>query len=221
MPALNRSFLYCEGCPKPLMRGVLHALSAPIVPTVGCGLLIYMSERTMYDITAAVAFSGAIMICFCCSAAYHRTTWRSKRDEIIAMKLDYCGISIAIAGSYIHLCMYTLERTDGMLLFSLSTLVSMLSFVWIFRGNPPTIMHLSTACTAIPFLPSMYINMGPRLFCCALSVWILHAIGLLIYKTKRPDPWPTVFGHHEVFHTLVVAATVLTYYVHSVLVSRI
>ena len=28
---------------------------------------------------------------------------------------------------------------------------------------------------------------------------------------KRPDPIPTVFGYHEVFHALVVAAAVVHY----------
>jgi hemolysin III len=29
-----------------------------------------------------------------------------------------------------------------------------------------------------------------------------------VYATKGPDPWPDVFGFHEVFHALVIAAVV-------------
>jgi hemolysin III len=28
--------------------------------------------------------------------------------------------------------------------------------------------------------------------------------GALVYARKRPDPWPAVFGFHEVFHACTV-----------------
>ena len=34
----------------------------------------------------------------------------------------------------------------------------------------------------------------------------LYTVGAVVYALKRPNPWPTVFGYHEVFHTLVVGA---------------
>ena len=38
---------------------------------------------------------------------------------------------------------------------------------------------------------------------------ILYTIGAVVYATRRPDPWPRVFGFHEVFHALVIAAAAL------------
>ncbi len=35
---------------------------------------------------------------------------------------------------------------------------------------------------------------------------LLYTIGALVYATRRPDPVPAVFGYHEIFHALVVAA---------------
>ena len=29
-------------------------------------------------------------------------------------------------------------------------------------------------------------------------------MGALIYVRKRPDPWPLVFGYHEVFHAVTI-----------------
>jgi hemolysin III len=34
----------------------------------------------------------------------------------------------------------------------------------------------------------------------------LYTLGAIVYALKRPNPWPAVFGFHEVFHTLVVLA---------------
>ena len=35
---------------------------------------------------------------------------------------------------------------------------------------------------------------------------MLYTVGAVIYATQRPDPSPAVFGYHEIFHVLVVAA---------------
>jgi hemolysin III len=40
---------------------------------------------------------------------------------------------------------------------------------------------------------------------------VLYTIGAVVYATRRPDPWPRVFGFHEVFHALVIAAAVLQF----------
>ena len=35
--------------------------------------------------------------------------------------------------------------------------------------------------------------------------------GAVIYASERPNPWPKVFGYHEIFHALVLAAAGLHY----------
>jgi hemolysin III len=40
---------------------------------------------------------------------------------------------------------------------------------------------------------------------------ILYTAGAVVLAARRPDPAPTVFGYHEVWHTMVLAASVLHY----------
>jgi hemolysin III len=35
---------------------------------------------------------------------------------------------------------------------------------------------------------------------------LLYTLGALAYASHRPDPWPRVFGYHEVFHLATIAA---------------
>ena len=35
---------------------------------------------------------------------------------------------------------------------------------------------------------------------------LLYTAGAVVYATQRPNPNPRVFGYHEVFHALVIAA---------------
>ena len=40
---------------------------------------------------------------------------------------------------------------------------------------------------------------------------LLYTAGAIIYASGRPNPFPGVFGYHEVFHALVIAAASLHY----------
>jgi hemolysin III len=40
---------------------------------------------------------------------------------------------------------------------------------------------------------------------------LLYTAGAMVYASERPNPLPKVFGYHEVFHALVLAAVGLHY----------
>ena len=42
---------------------------------------------------------------------------------------------------------------------------------------------------------------------------ISYSVGAIVYATKVPDPWPRVFGYHEIFHALTVLAAGCHYFV--------
>ena len=44
-----------------------------------------------------------------------------------------------------------------------------------------------------------------------LAGGLLYTGGGLVYALRRPNPRPAVFGYHEIFHLLVVAAVALQY----------
>ncbi len=38
---------------------------------------------------------------------------------------------------------------------------------------------------------------------------LLYTVGAVVYAFRRPNPWPRIFGFHEIFHALVIAAAVV------------
>ena len=40
---------------------------------------------------------------------------------------------------------------------------------------------------------------------------LLYSLGALAYATHWPNPFPRLIGHHEVFHLLVAAASIVLY----------
>jgi hemolysin III len=40
---------------------------------------------------------------------------------------------------------------------------------------------------------------------------LIFMAGFVVYYRRQPDPWPTVFGHHEIWHLLVMAGVFCHY----------
>jgi hemolysin III len=40
---------------------------------------------------------------------------------------------------------------------------------------------------------------------------LLYSAGAVVYTPPKPDPRPQVFGYHEIFHVLVIAAAAVQY----------
>jgi hemolysin III len=62
---------------------------------------------------------------------------------------------------------------------------------------------------ALPTLITTPRGAGPAALVAGRGV--LSTAGAVIYARKRPDPVSAVFGYHEVFHVLVIAAAALQY----------
>jgi hemolysin III len=44
-----------------------------------------------------------------------------------------------------------------------------------------------------------------------IAAGALYSVGAVIYARERPNPWPGVFGYHEIFHGLVLVAAGIQY----------
>ena len=65
--------------------------------------------------------------------------------------------------------------------------------------------------TAVVALGDMWEQLGPAFVIWILAGGLCYTIGAVTYATRKPDPVPTVFGYHEVFHALVIAAAACHY----------
>ena len=62
---------------------------------------------------------------------------------------------------------------------------------------------------AIVIIPALVARVGMSGLAFLLAGGGLYSLGALAYALRRPRLWPSVFGYHEVFHLLVIAATAL------------
>lgn len=57
----------------------------------------------------------------------------------------------------------------------------------------------------------VWINSGIAPAILLMAGGLLYIAGALCYHRRRPDPVPSVFGYHEVFHTFVGVAAACQY----------
>jgi hemolysin III len=101
----------------------------------------------------------------------------------------------------------------------------MLSIVWggailgvLFRifwvGAPRWLyvpLYLLLGWAAVLYFPEFVDESPTAVLVLMITGGGLYTLGALVYGFKKPDPWPSWYGFHEVFHTLTIAAFVVHY----------
>ncbi len=196
---------------RPLMRGVLH-LGAALLAPAGLVLLLLAADSPRGYVGAAI-FSTSMLLLYTTSASYHLIPW-SARPRNVMKRVDHSMIFALIAGTYTPFCLIILGNAWG---------ITMLSLVWTFAGLG---MLLMVAWPSAPrwLTVGLYMGLGwigiipafevvPNLETGALAMLFaggaFYSIGAVIYALRRPNPFPRVFGFHEVFHTFVIVGSVI------------
>jgi hemolysin III len=192
---------------KPRLRGVFHegafygavVLGVPLVATAEPG-------RARF---AAAVYASCAALCFGASALYHRPTWRPRVRGWLA-RLDHAGIYLLIAGTYTPLCLLVMSAGWGKVILTIvwsgACAGILLKLVWL---RSPKWLAAVIALTlgwvaVIAFGQLLKIAAAGLLLLVAGG--LLYSLGAVVYARKRPDPIPHLFGYHELFHVLTVAA---------------
>ena len=197
---------------KPHLRGWLHAGMAPIAVVLGIVLVIFSPPQYRW---AAALYSLTAILLFGTSAVYHRFTW-SERTRILLKRLDHSNIFLIIAGSYTPFAVVLLpadqERTLLILVWTGALAGVLFRVFWV--GAPRwlyTPIYIALGWVAIFYLPAFWSAGGPLVVILLALGGIFYSVGGVVYALKRPNPSPTWFGFHEVFHALTLLGFLTQY----------
>jgi len=59
-----------------------------------------------------------------------------------------------------------------------------------------------------PYFGALRDALGTPPLLLLLAGGVAYSLGAGVYALRRPDPFPRTFGYHEVFHALVIVASV-------------
>ena len=131
-------------------------------------------------------------------------------------RLDHTMIFVLIAGSYTPFALLVLHGTFGLVIlivaWSAAAAGAVFKLVWIDApGRLVAGTYVAAGWIVVIAMPQLFDRLGPVAVGGLALGGILYSVGAVIYARQRPDPVPAVFGYHEVFHLLVVAAAALQY----------
>jgi hemolysin III len=191
----------------PLLRGVSHAVAFWLA-LIAAFVLVMLAPGPAR--APALVYGVGLCALFAISGLYHRWRW-DLRWRPLLRRLDHCTIYVFIAASCTPLGLLLLSgpmRTIVVLGVWCSALGGVvLSVAWIAAPRVlVAVSYLAVGCVAIAALPQILDRLGPAPIVLLGLGALLYCFGAGVYAFKRPDPWPSTFGFHEVFHSLVILA---------------
>lgn len=193
---------------KPILRGWSHLVAAIVFPLLGLAL-VAPADGGGAKVATGV-YTAGLTVMYGVSAAYHRGRW-SPPVRRRMRRLDHSTILIGIAATYTPIMAVGVGGTTAKVMLTIVWLGALggvaMRLLWF--DAPRWIVattYLGLGWVALLALPSMLDKLGTATLFLVLLGGLVYSAGALVFARKRPDPLPTVFGYHEVFHALVLIA---------------
>jgi hemolysin III len=171
-------------------------------------LVIALADASAGHRALLVIYTAGTLAMFGVSALYHRVCWQPRAHAVMS-RLDHSTIFLAIAGAYTPVAAIGLDgwhRTAVLATVWAGAAVGVL-LEWLPFTTPRalfTAVYVVVGWSAALALPQLFAGLGGVGFGLVLGGGVAYTLGAVVYATKRPDPWPRVFGFHEVFHAFTV-----------------
>lgn len=199
-----------------MLRGYSHLVAALAAPLALAVLLLIADSPRAY--VGSAVFGASLVLLFSTSAGYHLLPWPPRVRPVI-QRVDHSMIFVAVAGMYVPFCLQAMPVAWGITVLSL---IGGLAFAGIalkqawFRAPRwvGVTMYVAVGWTAVVAVPVL--QLGSRAMALLALSGVLFTVGAVCFATGRPRLLPGIFGHHELFHAMVVAGTALIYGVVSV-----
>jgi hemolysin III len=200
---------------KPRLRGVSHAF-AFVAALVGYGFLaLAPAEGTR--LLAGRVYGASLVLMFGISAMYHCPNWSPATAQRI-QRFDHAAIYGLIAGTFTPIAVLDMEGGWGTALLWVMWAAALTGAGLALLGlSGPrglrSVLYVVLGTVSFPMLLRL-----PDVIGLARVGWlafggVLYALGAGVYARRWPDPSPTVFGYHEVFHLMVIASATVHYVV--------
>ena len=194
------------------ISGLTHLIGALLsIAALWKLISVAFNRYNIWYIVSFAVFGISLILLYSSSAIYHLVK-ASPRILQNLRRLDHTMIYVLIAGTYTPFCLGPLRGTRGLYF---------LAAIWFiaFLGILFSIFHIKAPRW---IAASLYLGMGWAAVAVAKPLWqtlnqgaliwlamggFFYSFGALIYIFKRPNPFPGIFGFHEIWHLFVLAGS--------------
>lgn len=197
---------------KDTFSGLSH-LSGALVALIGVGLLVTHTRPAAGAIVCTCVYGACLVALYLASAAYHLVIASERATRVLRL-IDHAAIFSMVAGT----CTPIFYRA-----FSGRALVLVLGAMWAvaivgivlklaWRRAPRfvyTAAYVAMGWSSILCAPALVSELPRAALGLVVAGGVTYTLGALVYALKRPDPFPRVFGFHEIWHVFVLGGSAL------------
>jgi len=204
--------------PREPVNSISH-LAGALASVAGLTLLVIVAalRAGVWHIVSFSIFGAALIMMYTSSGLYHGLHL-SPKGLLRMRRLDHIMIFILIAGTYTPICLVPLRGVLGFSLFGIVWGIALAGIILkLFFMNTPRWVSTSIylvmgwLCIIAIYPLSMVLSTGGMAWLGAGGFF--YSLGAVIYGVKRPDPWPEIFGFHEIWHFFVMAGSFCHFWV--------
>jgi len=196
-----------------LLRGWLHLVC--FVLSVPAGAVVIASAGSTRGRVAAVVYAVGMTAMFGVSATYHRRRWSPVARRRMR-RTDHGTIFLMIAGSYTPLCLLALRGASGTTFLTAVWVGAGVGFFLALTGIAEKdviglLCYLGLGWAMVLALPQLSRQLSDLQIGLLFAGGIVYTLGGIVLGTKWPNPSPTYFGYHEIWHGMVAVACAFHY----------
>lgn len=207
---LHRFKNACFEINKPKLRGFFHA-AAFVCTAVIFVLFIVSSIAFKFDLGIFIYMISQLLQ-FGVSATYHIPDW-SPKIKTVWRYLDHSCIFVLISGTQTSVLLNALPSEKLSSAFGMLKVSWALSIIGIFRlvlirrmyDIFDLFCYIGHGMLVLPFYKILSCFTGFELSMIVLG-GVFYIIGGIVYGLEKPNPFPKMFGYHEIFHILTLLA---------------
>ena len=188
------------------VSGLIH-LGAAVVALFGLIALLVLGRGNATRQVSLFIYGLSLILLFSASAAYHLV---NSRPEVIKRlrRADHSAIYLLIAGTYTPICLSFFTgfwRWGPLTIVWIAAVVGVTVKLFIMAPRwVSALIYLLMGWLSLLAARAILSAMPTSAIAWLVAGGVLFSVGAVVYLTKRPDPWPGVFGSHEVWHIFVI-----------------
>lgn len=193
-------------------------LAGAVFAAGGAAVLIILSAlqgKLMHVVSFAI-YGTTLFLCFLASAIMHGNLAAGRYRRALGI-LDHDAIYLLIAGTYTPFALIVIGDALGWAVFGIVWALAAASIAIksaLFRKLGTLFSaasYLTLGWLCLPFALEIYGKLGLPAVALMGAGGLLFTAGAAIFFTGKPNPFPPVFGSHEIWHVFVLAGSTAFY----------
>ena len=178
-------------------------------------ILLGLNANGAAGISGAVVFGVSVAAMFGTSALYHHRTWSAPARRWMR-RMDHAMIYLLIAGTYTPFALLVLHNAWKIVVLAIvwsgAAAAILLKMLWVDAPKwLAAVFGIALGWVGLIASPQLFGGIGLAGSLLLIGGGVAYTVGAVVYARRRPDPFPAIFGYHEIFHALVIAAVALQY----------